>query len=361
MASGFFKGKSIMSSMAIKCAFNKRLYDTNADDVIYYNFQYFNGKEKITKDEYISLFQQGNKDVKKIPFIIESTVFNGSQITGIDFVEKHFVPKKESEKIETCENIIKSFVNIPKIEQSRDGGASYSPSLDRIKMPDIKFFDNEQEYYGTLFHEIAHSTGHKSRLDRGLEKFAPFGSKEYAFEELVAELTAVYLCAESGIMFFTLNNSAAYIQSWNKTLVDILKDDTKFIFRAAAEAQRAVDYILKDYKDNELITEIKPFSKIIAKEIEISKTSELQGLRQSDLGYTITFEGIKIIVHCETERHHTPHFHVLYSGHKASIDIETLEIIVGSLPNNIYKKIKSWAELKQIFLLEKYNELNKKL
>lgn len=103
-------------------------------------------------------------------------------------------------------------------------------------------FKVEQEYYCTLFHEMIHSTGHYERLQRDLK--GKFGSKSYAFEELIAELGASFLCGESGIFYFTMNNSAAYIKGWSKKLVDELTADNKFFVKAAAAAEKASEFIL---------------------------------------------------------------------------------------------------------------------
>ncbi len=105
-------------------------------------------------------------------------------------------------------------------------------------MPDKDRFEIPAEYYSTLFHEITHSTGHKSRLDR-LEATS-FGSEPYAKEELIAEMGAAFLCGEAGIECETLENSAAYLSGWLKAL----KDDKRLVISAAAAAQKAVDLML---------------------------------------------------------------------------------------------------------------------
>ena len=98
-----------------------------------------------------------------------------------------------------------------------------------------------EEYYSTFFHELVHSTGHKRRLGRsGVEEVAAFGSHEYSKEELVAEIGSAMLCGVAGIEQVTLDNSAAYIQSWLKAL----KNDERMIVSAAGQAQKAADYIL---------------------------------------------------------------------------------------------------------------------
>jgi antirestriction protein ArdC len=107
-------------------------------------------------------------------------------------------------------------------------------------MPIRESFAEASGYYATLFHELAHSTGHPNRLDRAA--LSPvFGSEDYAKEELVAELAAAFLCAHAGIEN-KIDNSAAYIQSWIKAL----QNDKSMIVYAAARAQKAAAFILNE-------------------------------------------------------------------------------------------------------------------
>lgn len=119
----------------------------------------------------------------------------------------------------------------------------YSPLGDVLNMPDIKQFDNPQDYYSVLFHELTHATGHKTRLARPeIMELTSYGSKAYGTEELTAEMGAAFLTAycDIGIQNVTENN-AAYINSWLK----IIKEDKKMVFKAAAAAQKAVNHILE--------------------------------------------------------------------------------------------------------------------
>jgi antirestriction protein ArdC len=101
-------------------------------------------------------------------------------------------------------------------------------------------FVRAEEYYSTLFHELTHSTGHATRLNRPtLTDLCPFGSTNYSREELVAEMGAAYLCSLTGIVNATIDNSAAYIQGWLRRL----RSDPKVLVQAAAQAQKAVDYL----------------------------------------------------------------------------------------------------------------------
>ncbi len=167
-------------------------------------------------------------------------VFNIDQTYGIEFpqVEKPF--RTHTEKIHACEKVINEMNDRPLIKHGGDK-AYYIPSIDAITLPPVEMFHSDQAYYKTLFHELAHSTGHVSRLNRKeINRFKKFGDENYSREELTAELTAAFLSAICGIEANTINNSAAYIQGW----LNQLKNDKKLILKAASQAQAAADYIL---------------------------------------------------------------------------------------------------------------------
>jgi len=159
-------------------------------------------------------------------------VFNASQVDGIE-IQPVSPVAGDFNAIERAEDrIVKTGAVI-----SHGGDAAfYAPSQDRIQLPNKTAFDAESSYYATAFHELGHWTGAKSRLDRQLDK-GRFGNPAYAFEELVAEMTAAFLCQDYGIQGELRH--AGYIQSWLKAC----RDDSKAIFKAAALAQKAADYI----------------------------------------------------------------------------------------------------------------------
>jgi len=160
------------------------------------------------------------------------TVFNAQQIEGIPPIEVK--ERKPFEVIEVAEAAIQaSGANI------RHGGAKayYSPRGDYIQMPERECFVDEPHYYSTLLHELAHWTGAKSRLNRDIEQ--PFGSEAYSREEIRADLTSLFLAAELGVPFDP-KDQAGYISSWIK----VLKNDKNEVFKAAADASKACDYIL---------------------------------------------------------------------------------------------------------------------
>ena len=174
-------------------------------------------------------------------------VFNLEQTTlEIPVVET--VEDDKNAKIQICESIYSGYKNAPKLLH---GGASayYSPTNDIVKMPVMSCFDNSEAYYATLFHELIHSTGHARRLEReGIVNFDRFDSQRYSSEELVAEMGASFLNALCGTSSPDLErNTAAYVKGW---LVK-LKSDNKFIFRAAAQAQKAVVFIIGEDEGEE--------------------------------------------------------------------------------------------------------------
>lgn len=183
-------------------------------------------------------------------------VFNLEQTENIEYEKPVPVELSETQKILACDNVINNYKGRPEI---RHGGARayYRPSTDHIQMPPENSFESAEEYYNTLFHECIHSTGHVSRLNR-LENDAAFGNAVYSKEELTAEMGASFLCALTGIEQKTIDNSAAYIQSWLK----VLKNDCKMVIQAAGKAQKAVEFIQAERKEvvktvKNTVTEIK--------------------------------------------------------------------------------------------------------
>lgn len=154
--------------------------------------------------------------------------------------------EKKLDPVEAAENIIADYVQRSGVKFHNDSPSNeafYAPGLDSVTVPTISQYKNVGEYYSTTFHELTHSTGHKSRLNRFEQNgaSAAFGSETYSKEELVAELGAATLVNYVGLENEkSFRNSAAYIQSWLK----VLKNDKKFIISASAKAEKAVALIL---------------------------------------------------------------------------------------------------------------------
>jgi antirestriction protein ArdC len=174
---------------------------------------------------------------RKIPLLRYYTVFNLQQVEGIEAP-----PEPERvvlDPIAGAEAIVQAMPQPPAF--SLGDRAAYNPARDLIIMPDLQDFTGAEEYYSALFHELAHATGHQSRLQRKeITDIKDFGSDDYSKEELVAEMAASFLCGEAGILPATVQNSAAYLQCWAARF----KEDRKMVVCAAAAAQRAADYIL---------------------------------------------------------------------------------------------------------------------
>ena len=157
-------------------------------------------------------------------------VYNAEQVTG--FEAPALPAPKVFNDVASIEALtVKSGVQL----QFGGDRAYYSPSQDYVAMPHKSQFNNEASYYATLLHELAHWSGHKSRLDRDLS--GRFGNEAYAAEELIAELSAAFLCARFNIAGELRH--ASYIASWLR----VLKNDNKAIFKAAALAQKSADYL----------------------------------------------------------------------------------------------------------------------
>ncbi len=201
--------------------------------IIYWNWQV----RQVQKDD-------GDLEEKAIPYLRYYTVFNVSQVDGLTVpreAEGNFAP------ILSCEEVMNKMPNPPAIVHGFSQ-ASYHSVKDQVHMPPRDSFQSEASYYATLFHEVCHAAGHGSRLGRkGIVEKHVFGSPEYAKEELIAECGASFLCGFTGIENATLENQAAYIEHWRKQL----EADKKLVIFAAAQAQRAVDYILDRQADAE--------------------------------------------------------------------------------------------------------------
>lgn len=186
----------------------------------------------------------------KFPMLRYFLVWNVSQLEGFDSAALRKLMNNEMvehDPIESAESIVQGYPNAPMMEIKETDRACYYPTSDKIQVPVIGQYKNREEYYSTLFHEMGHSTGHSSRLNRKeVNDPIVFGSHSYSLEELVAELTAAFLCAESGIDN-TVENSAAYIKGWHAKL----SSDPKLFWTAAGRAQKAADYILgRSYKED---------------------------------------------------------------------------------------------------------------
>ena len=178
--------------------------------------------------------QETGDDPQRVGFLKRYTVFNADQCEGLD--ARFFdgaPPVPERELIPRAESLIKATGADFRIGGDR---AFFVPSADFIQVPPQPAFRDQINYYRTCFHELGHWTGHKSRLGRDLK--GKFGSKDYAREELVAEMASAFVCAAQSITPTVRHTD--YIGSW----LEVLKEDKRAIFRAASLASKAADFIL---------------------------------------------------------------------------------------------------------------------
>jgi antirestriction protein ArdC len=197
--------------------------------VCYFNFQEVE-KRQHEKTDKEKRKEEQNDDftaTKTIPFLRTYTVFNEDQCANID--KSTDQDTDDLDPVESCEAMIPEF-------ELREGQPSYSSKGDFIRMPKMGKFEDSVSYYKTLFHELGHWTGHESRLNRDLGN--RFGSEAYAFEELIAEMTALFLSSEAGVEP-QMKNSAKYLDHW----IEKLEEDPYAIFTVSREAKEAAGHI----------------------------------------------------------------------------------------------------------------------
>lgn len=176
----------------------------------------------------------GEEHLRRIPFLKAYTVFNVEQIEGLD---PAYAPKPApAVNPETRIAAIETWFAGLGVDVRHGGGcAFYRPASDHVQMPPFERFHDALGYYATLGHECVHWTGHPDRLARDFSR----STHAYAREELVAELGAAFLCADLGLTLEPREDHASYLGSW----LEVLRGDRRFIVSAAAQAQRAVDWL----------------------------------------------------------------------------------------------------------------------
>lgn len=208
--------------------------------------QWSERKETIRKGEkctiivyYDTMEKEVDGEIKKIPFLKSSYVFNRSQLQSFEYKGSESTPFNCN--IATVDSFVQNTQAI--IEHDHSGACCYMPSKDKILMPySYTFIDTstrtrQEAYYSTLSHELVHWTGHISRLDRIRNK--KFGDQAYVAEELIAELGAAFVCSELQITAEPREDHANYIANW----LQVLQNDKTFVVKAASEASNAVAYL----------------------------------------------------------------------------------------------------------------------
>jgi antirestriction protein ArdC len=174
-------------------------------------------------------------DARLVPMLREYTVFNVEQCENLPDNIKAGKPMRVRNP-DTRDALADEFLRSTGADiREGHGEAYYVPSRDYVSMPAFVAFKGADHFYSVVFHELAHWTGHKSRLDRDLKK--RFGSRDCAAEELVAELGAAFLCAEFGFDGDVRN--AGYIATW----IELLKADKRAFFTACNRASKAAEYL----------------------------------------------------------------------------------------------------------------------
>ena len=191
--------------------------------------------------KWVDVEDEESGEVKPIPFLRYYNVFHIDQCEGLA-AKRVETPSQTANADETAEEIVAAYCARSGVALHHERGdrACYRPATDSVIVPDICQFAMTAEYYSTVFHELTHSTGHASRLDR-LDSTAFFGSEAYSKEELIAEIGAAALVNYAGLeTSSSFRNSAAYVQNWLR----VLRSDKRFIVSAAGKAEKAVNLIL---------------------------------------------------------------------------------------------------------------------
>lgn len=179
--------------------------------------------------------KEGQVVIKPVYFLKYYTVFNWCQTKGLP---EKIPPKRDHQQIQSAEELMR--IRGPCIDTDTKQ-AYYCPYSDKIYLPRLDQFESSEAYYATGFHELTHWTGGAGRLCRDTIRNYHIGDDVRSQEELTAEMGSAFLCQLAGLdTSETLQNSAAYIQSWLR----VLKDNPKWVLRASKQAKDAVEFVL---------------------------------------------------------------------------------------------------------------------
>lgn len=194
--------------------------------------------DRFTPEKEKERARQTGEEARAVPFLKRFTVFNVAQCEGLrPGLAADPAPLPEREIVPVAEDVIAASGVDFRIGGDR---AFYVPSADYVQVPPQPAFFEQINFYRTALHELTHATGHPSRLGRKLTN--GFGSKDYAREELIAEMGSAFLCASLGIQ--PTVRHADYIGSW----LEVLREDNRAIFQAASAATKAADWILARHR-----------------------------------------------------------------------------------------------------------------
>lgn len=215
--------------------------------------------------------ENGDPKMKSYFLYKYHAVFNVSQLEGAEILDEKYPRRSKPPMNDIQENefVMKVAAAMEstglKIEHHAEGKACYYPLTDEIKLPERNRFENEQLYNRTKLHEIGHATGHSSRCDRN--QAGQFGSKDYAYEELVAELFSFYMGMETGLGYDrrTHENHGSYLNSWISAMTEDSEKAKNYIISAASKAFAGYDFVMDK-----------------AKELEASKSDEKKAEAKSE-------------------------------------------------------------------------------
>ena len=240
----------------------------------------------LPEDEQLAYREENVRNVLKY-----SAVFNAEQCENFPKLErKEMSPEEQEKRNRRCETII----NHSAAPIHTDGGDSayYNPATDSIHLPRFNSFKTVQDFYATALHEIAHSTGHESRLNRDLS--GAFGSQKYALEELRAELSSVFMQVDLGIDLSgaEVKNHAAYLRSW----LTSIQDDPQAFYKAATDADKICKYISTNYlaeekenkKEEVKVDEVKPSTVSTTSNMTFEKVGEDYEIRYSGIAWGLS-------------------------------------------------------------------------
>lgn len=245
--------------------------------------------KKVSLDDYKEMSQEEQDKCRKYPFLKYYVVFNVQQTRFPELKPEEYAAMVEKCKPSTelkdedgmfknmeLDYMLKNQSWVCPVKVQRSDNAYYSPPADHIVVPLKGQFISGEEFYGTLLHEMAHSTGHKDRLARDMK--GGFGSEDYAKEELVAEMTSAVTCQQAGITKGIQSQNVAYLQSW----LNILHEKPKFILSIMGDVNKAVT-LINDHVFNPKVAEAIKNESIqsIGSFLDSKKTEEQQNVQKS--------------------------------------------------------------------------------
>jgi antirestriction protein ArdC len=196
--------------------------------------------DRFTLDDEKRRARETGEDANSIPFLKRFTVFNAAQCEGLpDDIAVEAPPPPPGLIEPRVEALIKATGIDFRIGGNR---AFYVPALDYVQVPPPQAYFEPINWHRTALHEMGHATGHASRLGRDFS--GSFGTKTYAFEELIAEISSAFCCASLGII--PTVRHADYVGAW----LEVLREDSRAIVRAASQASKAADWLLAHLPDN---------------------------------------------------------------------------------------------------------------